>query len=313
MKRTILTAASGIALAFSAAPIAAQTVDSEEPTAEEFAALGDLFGDMFGTADPLTEEQAARVPAAQAVVTKLFPVGTYAKMMDETMKPMFEGIMGEMGGGTPALALAKLTGLDPFALTDVDDANLEQALTLLDPQADARNAAMTDVTLNMLSGIFDKIEPAYRTGLARAYAVRFTQDELTELDAYFQTPVGAKYAAESFLIYADPQVMESMNEMMPLVMEAMPVMMAGMTEITEQYPEGRKFSALDDAEKEQLAALLGVSMDDLAVSEPQDYSGEEWEVEESYEASEAVEDAAEEAVDAAEAAADAAEDAVEGD
>ncbi|MEL7189354.1 MAG: DUF2059 domain-containing protein [Pseudomonadota bacterium] len=276
MKRTILTAASGIALAFSAAPIAAQTVDSQEPTAEEFAAFGELFGDMFGTADPLTEEQAARVPAAQAVVMRLFPEGTYAKMMDETMKPMFDGIMGEMGGGAPALSLSKLTGLDPFTLAEVDDAKLQAALTLLDPQADARNSAMTTVMFDMLSGIFDKVEPAYRSGLARAYAVRFTDAELADLDAYFQTPVGAKYAAESFLIYADPQVMESMNEMMPLVMEAMPGMMEGMAEVTEKYPEGRKFPALNDTEKEELAALLGVSLDDLANSEPSGASEEEY-------------------------------------
>lgn len=310
MKRTILTAVSAAALAFSAAPAAAQTIESEEPTAEEFAAFGDMFGDMFGTAEPLTPEQEARVPGAQAVVLKLFPEGTYAKMMDETMKPMFDGIMGEMGGGTPGLALAKLTGLDPFTLAEVDEAKLAAALTLLDPQADERSSAMTAVMFNLLSGIFDQIEPAYRSGLARAYAVRFTDAELADLDAYFQTPVGAKYAAESFLIYADPQVMESMNEMMPLVMDAMPGMMEGMAEIAEKYPEGRKFSALDDAEKEQLAGLLGVSVDDLAANEPAEANGEEY-WEDDYGSEDAAEDAADAVSEAAEAAAAAAKAAVE--
>lgn len=302
MKRSILAAASGLALAFSSAPIAAQTGQSEEPTANELTGLGNLFGDMFGTADPLTEEQEARVPTAQAVVLKLFPEGTYSKMMDETMKPMFEGIMGEMGGGTPALALANLTGLSPLDLAELEDAKLSEALALLDPQANERNAAMTDVTLTMLTGIFDKIEPAYRSGLARAYAVRFSQEELVELDAYFQTPVGAKYAAESFLIYADPQVMESMNEMMPMMMEMMPGLMESMEKVGERYPEGRNFSDLADAEKEQLATLLGVSMDDLATSEPVDYSTEMWELEESGEVPEAAEDEAGEVEAASEGA-----------
>lgn len=277
MKRFLFAAASGVALVFSSAPVTAQTVESEEPTAEEFAAIGAMFGDMFGTADPLTEEQEARIPAAQSVVTRLFPEGTYAKMMDETMKPMFEGLMGEMGG-TPALALSKLTGLSPLDLADLDEASLAQALALLDPQAEARNAAMVQVTLDLITDITTKIEPAYRTGLARAYAVRFSEGELADLDAYFQTPVGAKYAAESFLIYADPQVMESMNEMMPMMMEAMPGMMGDMTQIVAQYPEGRTFSALDDAEKERLGALLSVSLDDLAASEPAT-ADDEWAVE----------------------------------
>ncbi len=99
--------------------------------------------------------------------------------------------------------------------------------------------------------------------------MRFTRQELEELAAYFATPVGAKYASESFLIFADPQVMASMNEMMPAVMEAMPGMMNNVGAIAGKYPKARTFSALTPEEQDRLAALLGVTLEELSANEPE--------------------------------------------
>ncbi|MEO0871685.1 MAG: hypothetical protein AAFY19_06945 [Pseudomonadota bacterium] len=268
MKRFLAAAASALSLTL-AAPLSAQdeTAPSDAEVQQELDALGGMFGDIFGTADPLTPEQEARVPAAQSVVLKLFPEGTYAKMMNETLAPMMDGIMGNIVG-TPAIALMELTGLPPSALSNVDEAKLTEAVALLDPNAAERNAEIGRVTLEMVSGIVAKIEPSYRAGLTRAYAVRFTEAELVDLDAYFATPVGRKYAGESFLIFADPQVMASMNEMMPMMMETMPTMMGEIGALAEKYPKGRTFSQLSAEEQDQLAALLDTTLEDLAASEP---------------------------------------------
>ncbi|MEL6486278.1 MAG: hypothetical protein AAFQ13_03920 [Pseudomonadota bacterium] len=268
MKRTIATAVSAATLCF-AAPLSAQgeTAPSDAEVQQELDALGGLFGDIFGTADPLTAEQEARVPAAQSVVLKLFPEGTYAKMMNETLAPMMDGIMGNIVG-TPAIALMELTGLPPSALSDIDEGKLAEAVALLDPNAAERNAEIGRVTLEMVSGIVAKIEPSYRAGLTRAYAVRFNETELADLDAYFATPVGSKYAGESFLIFADPQVMSAMNEIMPAMMETMPMMMGDIGALAEKYPKGRTFSQLSSQEQDQLAVLLGTTLEELAASEP---------------------------------------------
>ncbi len=243
----------------------------EELGEDELGAFGDLFaglfGDMFGEAEPLTEEQEARMPMAMQVVAKLFPEGTYAQMMDETMKPMFDGIMGGIGG-SPALLLSDITGIDPITLNQIDKEDLEQALDLLDPQAEMRNDAIAGLTMELMVDVVADIEPSYRMGLARAYAIRFTAEELTGLDAFFATELGGKYAAESFLIYADPQVMSAMNEMMPAVMEKMPEMMVGIFALMEEFPEGRSFSELDASERSLLADLLGVTEQELADNEP---------------------------------------------
>ncbi|MEO1647951.1 MAG: DUF2059 domain-containing protein [Pseudomonadota bacterium] len=271
MRRILTTSLAALALATSAPAFAAQdeaatTEDTE--LQKELDAVGDLFGDMFGTAEPLTDEQEARVPMAQQVVLKLFPEGTYSKMMEETMAPMMEGLLGSIAG-SPAVTLLELTGLAPSQLNTVEEANLAEAVALLDPNASARNAEIGDTMMTLITDIVVQIEPSYRAGLARAYAVRFTEAELTDLNTYFGTPVGQKYAAESFLIFADPQVMSSMNEMMPAVMEAMPAMMGDIGGIAEKYPKGRTFSALSADEQNQLAALLGTTLEDLAAAEPE--------------------------------------------
>jgi hypothetical protein len=269
MKRLFAASLCAASLALGA-PLAAQ--DGGGPTQEEFdremAAMGGLFGDMFGKAEALTPEQEARLPAAQSVVLKLFPEGTYAKMMDETMRPMMDAIMGNVAG-SPALMVMELTGLAPSELEAAGEERIAEALTVLDPNARARMAEISDMTLTIVSDVVVRIEPSYRSGLARAYAVRFTADELADLDAYFSTPVGRKYAAESFLIFADPQVMSAMNEMMPAVMEAMPGMMGRIGEIAETFPPGRTFSQLTPEEQYRVAQLLGTSVEALAESEPQ--------------------------------------------
>lgn len=262
------TLASVTALTATPALADAHTDTSNEAIERELSAMGDLFGDMFGTAEPLTPEQEARVPMAQSVVIKLFPEGTYVKMMDEAMGPMMDSMLGNIAG-SPAILLMEMTGLSPSELSDIDNARLEAAVELLDPGAKARNAEIADMSMSLMSDIVVQIEPSYRAGLARAYAVRFTEAELTELDAYFATPVGSKYAAESFLIFADPQVMSAMNQMMPAVMEAMPAMMGDIGDIGARYPKGRTFSDLSSAEQDKLASLLGVTLEELAASEPE--------------------------------------------
>ncbi|MDJ0979551.1 MAG: hypothetical protein QNI87_13570 [Erythrobacter sp.] len=286
MKRlfTPALAAAALALSVPLAPLAAQ--EDSEPSAEEIEqeldAMGAMFGDMFGNAEPLTPEQEARVPLAQSVVLKVFPEGTYAKMMDETMKPMMDAVMANIAG-SPGVLLMELTGLPPSALAEIDEAKLNEAVALLDPSAEARNAEMADTMLRVIGDIVVQIEPSYRAGLARAYAVRFTEDELAGLDAYFATPVGAKYAAESFLIYADPQVMASMNEMMPAVMEAMPAMMGDVGAIAEKYPKGRTFSDLSEEEQTRLAGLLDTTLENLAANEPEPVEDEASQVDEEQE------------------------------
>ncbi len=267
MKRLFLAAAGGIALSISSAPVAAQTVASEVPTAEEMEAISGLIGNMFGEAEPLTAEQEERLPLAVVVANQLMPDGTMARMMSESFGPLMGDLTGDVST-TPALQLAMLLGLGPLDLTEVEDKNLEEALALLDPDGETRQGAINDAFLTLLTEVVDETEPSYRAGLARAYAIRFTQEELLELSRFFATETGAKYAADSYVIYSDPQVISSMNEMVPAVMQRMPQLMETITEVNEKYDTTRSFSELTDDEQSRLAELLGVSREELAGNEP---------------------------------------------
>jgi hypothetical protein len=267
MKRPLLAVACGFALTLGAIPASAQNVQSEDLSAAELVALGSMFGDMFGTAEPLTQEEELRVPLAMQVVSKLMPLGTLGRVMDEAMAPMMDGMLGNFEAA-PAIALSGLTGIGPIELSEVDEKNLEEAMALLDPDAAERNAAINGAFFELISEVMVEVEPAYRAGLARAYATRFTKEELLDLNAYFATEIGTKFAAESYIIYTDPQVMSSMNEMMPAVMQRMPGIMETITETSEKFPQGRSYSDLTDGEKSRLADLLGVSEDELSESEP---------------------------------------------
>ena len=62
-----------------------------------------------------------------------------------------------------------------------------------------------------------KVEPFYREGLARAYAKHFDAAELAEINAFFATPTGNRYAATSMGMYMDPQLMAEIPDMMPVI------------------------------------------------------------------------------------------------
>ncbi|OZA94779.1 DUF2059 domain-containing protein [Altererythrobacter sp. H2] len=251
----------GVALLVGAMALAiAQPAAAQDP-APDFSALRSAMGEMF-TAEPLTAEQQARVPQAEQVVAQLFPAGTYRKMMDQMMGPMMDGIMGSIQN-VPLADLARLGGVDESALSAMGDARLGELSAILDPAYEERNRIMGQVSVDMVTRLMDRIEPGYRAGLARAFATRFTAAELGELHGFFGTPVGARYAGESMLIYADPQVMSAMNEMMPAMLDMMPAMIEEMQAKTAHLPPARTAAELGDSELTRLAELLGVPADDL--------------------------------------------------
>lgn len=250
-----------VALFFGAAALAFALPVQAQTAAPDFSGLASAMGDVF-KAEPLSPEQEARLPQAEAVVSQLFPPGTYRKMMDQMMGPMMDGMMSQIGQ-LPLADIARISGLDEASLAGIGDAKLGEIAAILDPAFEERNRITGQVSVGMVSRLMDRIEPSYRAGLARAFATRFSNAELAELQQFFATPVGARYAGESMLIYADPQVMAAMNEMMPAMFEMMPGMIEEMQAKTAHLPPARTPSDLDDGELTRLARLLGVPVREL--------------------------------------------------
>lgn len=248
------------AIALSPAPAMAQEAASDPD------ALTAIFGEAF-VAKPLSAEQQANLPTAELVVDKIFPAGTYAKMMDETLKPMMDSMMGGMLD-LPVEQLAKLTGLPQAELAEAGKGTLGEAMAIFDPSFRERQEISTGVTIEFITELMDRVEPTYRAGLARAYAQRFSAGELTELNRFFETPVGSHYAAESMLIYSDPQVMSAMKETMPAIFELLPGMVKKIEDRTAHLPAPRAYAELTQEERDQLAGIFGLPRENLDASAP---------------------------------------------
>ncbi|MBE5073853.1 DUF2059 domain-containing protein [Erythrobacteraceae bacterium E2-1 Yellow Sea] len=208
-------------------------------------------------ADPLTAEQQLRLPASEVVVQKIFPPGTYIQMMNETLRPMMDQMMAQMGN-LPLKHLVAMAGVSEDEIAELGDGTLAELAQIMDPAYQQRQKIIADETMNWMAQLMDTVEPSFRAGLARAYAVRFSESELADMSAFFDTPSGGKYASQSMLIMTDRQVMAAMSEMMPAMFDMMPVMTQAIQERTASLPPARDIDDLSDEERARIAELLGV-------------------------------------------------------
>lgn len=115
--------------------------------------------------------------------------------------------------------------------------------------------------------LMTQFEPDIREGLASAYAGRFDTKQLQEMNAFFATPTGRAYAADSYIVMMSPEVMSKMQGLVPRLMKEMPAVIEKVKAATASLPEPRKYADLTNAERDKLAALLGISRKELEEGE----------------------------------------------
>lgn len=226
MRRSITLAAMLIA-----APVAAQTA----PAPVDPVALGE----------------------ARQVVGHLMPPGIYKQIMG----PMMDPIMGNMSQSMKALPLrqlAQMGGLSAEEAAKLDKVNVAEIMAIYDPHWEERMRLSTRAMLDAMGDFFTTIEPDLREAMATAYARRFTRAELTDIDRFFVTPSGAKFASQYMTIMADPAMADEMKSMMPKMMARMPQFIEASQKATANLPKPRKLQDLTPAEKAKLAKALGV-------------------------------------------------------
>ncbi|MCJ2187787.1 DUF2059 domain-containing protein [Novosphingobium beihaiensis] len=227
------------ALAAEAAPATAPATVSEVP------------------ADP------ARLAAARQTVDYVFPAGTYARIMNGTMDKIMDSIMDSM----LKMPLKDLAGIGGVDTSKLSSASMAEIMEIYDPSYKERTSIITHTMMSQMAGIMTEFEPDIRDGLAQAYAEKFDVKQLGELNAFFATPTGKEYAADSYLIMMSPQVMAKMQAFMPKMMKQMPAIMEKVKTATADLPKPRKFADLSKAEKTKLAKILGLSETELEKQE----------------------------------------------
>ena len=282
-----------------AAPLAAQdeatdeAVFIEEDGGEEgvdasaamMAGMAAMFGEMFKV-EPLTDEQTARLPIAESIAAKVLPEGTMAEIVTETIDGIMKPFMSM--GPSPALAAAsKGLGVPRYQLNELSEEQIAELASIVDPAWQERREREEAALPKVLAEVGTLMEPSMRKAMAEVFAVNFEAGELGELDAFFGTQVGAKFARQSYKMAADPRMIGATIEAVPQIMPKIGDMKAVMDNATAGLAEPRFYDDLSAAEKARVTQISGWSEEDILYGGPATEVDEEA-VEEEYE--EAVED-----------------------
>ena len=247
-----------------AVPAAAQEDPEHSESAMSPGDLDEFAGMMAGLfqTEALTEEQNARLPAAQAVVGEMMPDGFYGEMMAGMMDKMLRPMLTMFS--QPEFVLGARLTVDAEAIEALEEAEQAELTAMLDPAYQARGDAMVAVLTSRMGGMFTAMEGPMREGLSKAYAVRFDDAQLADIAAFFATPTGGEYARESMALFADPQVMQASMQALPAMMSGFGDIESAMREAMTALPAERGYDDLTEAQRKRMAELLDVDPAQLA-------------------------------------------------
>ncbi|MDV3458849.1 DUF2059 domain-containing protein [Sphingomonas sp. HF-S4] len=140
----------------------------------------------------------ARLAAAQALLARFLPPERRDAMVDQMIRPMIENMRGAMTSDASFAALRSEDAAFGEAFDQFIHGELEHSLA-------ATKAAM----------------PALIDAMARAYARRFTLEQLAAITAFFETPAGRAFAEQSPTILSDPDILAVQRKMMTEAMAGM--------------------------------------------------------------------------------------------
>ena len=247
-----------------AVPVVAQQETATHESAMSSEALDGFAGMMAGLfqTEPLTDEQTARLPAAQAVVGQMMPDGFYGEMMGDMMDKMLRPMLSMFS--QPEFVLGARLAVEAEAIEALGEDEQAELTAMLDPAYEARGDAMVEVLTLRMGGMFSAMEAPMREGLSKAYAVRFDEGQLADIAAFFATPTGSEYARESMALFADPQVMQASMQALPAMMNGFGDIESAMREAMAALPAERGYGDLTGAQRQRMAELLDVDPAKLA-------------------------------------------------
>ena len=278
-----------------------------------------LVEKMFDTSD-LPPIEPARLTLAERTTAALIPDGSLEKMMDNLYGKMLRTMLEETGGNSD-LSLSIKTGVESDRIAALDADTKNAVADLFDPHRKEREDRVVKVIRPLISEALADLEPPMRAGLAKAYARKFSADQLTELNAFFATPTGQSYAGESLALQADPEVMLAVIKAVPPLVTKFIDRAPTIEGQLKDLPKEKGLADLSDAEMKKLAKLMKVDVQTLKDNrdmwsgdgEPADAMIGEPGDEATWDSADAAADGAEAAVaaDAADAAAAAADAAID--
>ncbi|QZH76314.1 MAG: hypothetical protein JY451_07195 [Erythrobacter sp.] len=246
----------GIFGAVAAALLMTQAMASQKAAAQEDGAY-DAYAEEFAV-EPLTAEQQARMPAARRLADLAMPEGSYAELAGSTfgISPEYELEADPFGALYGALAYSS-------AVAEIAGAKAGQAMDILDPAWRERQEAQFAHQASYSRAMIERFEPIMRDAYAELFAIRFTQSQLQDIEAFLRTDSGAAYAREALSMATDPRVSASIYSR-PELWEVPAALDYSALEATlAALPAARAFADLSARERARLAALTGMSEAEL--------------------------------------------------
>lgn len=181
----------------------------------------------------------ARLKAAKPVIEKLWPLGTYRRMMDGTMSKMMDAMLETSFG-------MKASDVDPTLDPKKGETSLGDMATEADPHFRERTRIGMDVMLREILPLMEKVEPVVRDNLTRVYARDFTAQQLSEMDSFLSTPTGQAYGKQWMMTFSDPEMIKSMQSFAPEMIKAMPKIIKKVEKATAHLPKPPKPKVQED-------------------------------------------------------------------
>lgn len=263
IRRRIFAVVSALAaLAVAPQSLAAQddSPAAASSEADEMQLTMTMLNGMF-PAEPMTPEQAARLPQAQRIINALIPEGTLA----EIMGGMFDKMMGptmDMAGPSSIGTVTAATGLASYEL-DLTPEQSDELAGLFDPAWAERQKREIALMPAMMADMMNLMEPGMRQAMSELYAINFNQTELDGIETFFKTEVGATYARKSFTMASDPRILSASMAAMPQIIGLLEGMEQNIIEASANLPTKRAFADLSAKEKARVAELIGLSVEDI--------------------------------------------------
>lgn len=237
-----------------AAVSAPEGQDGEPSEADVMRMMQTLF-----QVEPLTAEQRARLPQAEAVIARMMPPGS----LQQVMGGMFDKIMGPLGtlgSEVDSDTIAKELGAEEEAI-DLSGEDAVRIGAILDPARAQRQEAEMAATQKVMKAAMTAMEPGMRKGMAEAYAATFTTIELTDIERFFTTPSGNAFATKSYALASDPRIMAAAMEGVPLMMTEMKAVEADIKATQARLPARRRYADLSAQQRAEIARLTGLNQD----------------------------------------------------
>lgn len=176
-----------------------------------------------------------RLSAAKPVIDKLWPLGTYRRMMDGTMSKMMDAMIDSMMGMKASDMLGAVDKSGKLAKV-AGGSSMGELAEKADPHFRERMKITMDVMMGEMIPLMENIEPQVRSSMTNIYARKYTASQLKDMETFFSTPTGSVFAEQSMLLFMDPEMMKGMQAFAPQIIQAMPNIIKKMEAATAHLP-----------------------------------------------------------------------------